>query len=141
MRGLQTFAGLVLAALLISPCFAQRPATDAEIQARYTAGYDRCLNTGEAAQGVTPAMRQCNADELAIQDARLNEAYRMAMQRLSPQRRSALRASERSWITTRDRKCRAEAERGGGGTMTPVLLGGCLLAETIARTIWLERYR
>ena len=142
MKTAKNAAILTLMALVTTPSIAQPTATDAEIQARYTPGLDRCLNTGEALHGVTPAMRQCNAAELAIQDARLNATYRMTMQRLSPPRKTALRALQRAWISTRDRNCRAEAEReGGGGTMTPVMLGGCLIYETVARTIWLERYR
>jgi uncharacterized protein YecT (DUF1311 family) len=142
MRIMHLLGGMALVALGALPVSAQRAATEAEIAARYTPGLERCLNSGAALQGVTPAMRKCNADELAIQDARLNAAYRAAMLRLAPNRRDTLRASERAWVIARDRNCQAEAAReGGGGTMTPVVLGGCLLHETISRTIWLERYR
>ncbi len=111
------------------------------LAARYTKAYDRCLNTGDAARGVDPAMQQCNADELARQDARLNQAYGAAMARLSPAARADLRLHERAWIRHRDQVCQRYAPNGSNGTIAYLEYAICQIDETIRRTIRLEKLR
>ena len=116
------------------------PAADpaaATFEARYSPAYKSCLNSGEAAAGVTPAMADCIAEELQVQDERLNLQYATAMHSLPPSDALKLRDAQRQWIKDRDAKCQAAAASGG----TIDLLNGpsCLLDETILRTIDLER--
>ena len=111
------------------------------IEARYSATYNECLSTGDAAQGVTSGIMDCNGAEIDRQDARLNQAYKMVMMRLSAQQRSKLRLSERSWIGQRDARCRRAAAPEAGGTLAAIIYSGCILDETIERMIWLESYK
>jgi uncharacterized protein YecT (DUF1311 family) len=122
-------------ALAAMPSMAQ---TSAEIEARHTPAYARCMdNSG----GVTIAMRDCAAAEIDIQDARLNATYRSVMRRLTAVQRDRLRRLERQWIVSREADCREAANFDGGGTLALIVGDGCWLSSTIGRTIWLERYR
>jgi len=111
--------------------------TAAEIEARYTPHYDRCLNTGDAAKGVTPAMAGCVNDELRLQDGALNAEYQRVMRILGEPQRTALRDAQRRWIANRDQSC-AEAAN-SGGTIDMIERPACHLSETVKRTIELER--
>jgi uncharacterized protein YecT (DUF1311 family) len=131
-------------AVLSAAIFAGTPAsaqTAKQIEARYSRDYNRCLNSGDAANGATYAMRECNSAEIGRQDVRLNQAYKMVMARLNAPQKKTLRMSERTWILERDAQCRREAAEAEGGTLQPILYGGCILNETIKRTMWLEAYR
>lgn len=129
---------IVLAAL---PAALQAEPSRKAIEARYTEAYDTCLNTGDAAKGITPAMRACVSQELQRQDGRLNQAYVTVMKRLSNAKKSRLRTLQRAWIKSREKQCRAEADEYEGGTIAPQIYSGCLLDEAIIRTIWLENYK
>jgi len=123
-----------------SPQVAAGPAADpaaADFEARYTPAYKSCLNSGDAAAGVTPAMVDCIAEELKVQDERLNLQYATAMHSLPPNEALKLRDEQRQWIKDRDAKCQAAAA--SGGTIDRLNGPSCLLDETILRTIALER--
>jgi uncharacterized protein YecT (DUF1311 family) len=101
---------------------------------------DRCLDSGEAAQGVTSAMSACFVADYRRRDAELNDVYRSTMRRLPPARRSALRAAQRAWLGQRDRACPiASAE--GSGTIEMSNHPACLTAQTRRRITWLKRLR
>lgn len=129
---------LLCAAALATPAQAQ---TQAQIEARYSGDYNRCMATGDAADGVDSAMAACTDAEIARQDARLNLAYKATLARLTPAQKPALVSSERGWIVRRDNQCDNTAAEFQGGTMAAVVRSGCVLDETIKRTMWLERYR
>ncbi len=133
-----TIITLALGAGLALPAAAQWPAP---VERALSREYNDCMARDAAAAGVTPAMRECTGTELARQDARLNQAYRMTMQRLPKARQAKLRTAQRAWIRQRDRTCTREAMPFHGGTMAPLTHGQCALRETIARRLWLERYR
>lgn len=123
----------------ISPALA---AGKSPIERRYTATFDHCMASGAAAQGLTYAVRECLAAETRVQDARLNQAYKMVMARLPANRREGLRLSERNWIKARDAGCEKQStEDGLGGDMAIEIQDQCVLDETIKRTIYLEQYR
>lgn len=130
---------LILVAALALPATAQAQWPKA-VEARLTRQYDDCMASGAAAQGQTLAMNVCQSEEIERQDARLNQAYVMVMKRLSPKRKATLRQSERAWIARRDKGCMAAARTYEGGTAAGLEYQGCYLRETIARTLWLERY-
>lgn len=134
---IRTFLPLAIAGIAI-PVAAQWPAP---VERALSREYNECMTRGDAARGVTPAMRECSGAELDRQDARLNQAYRMTMQRLPRARQAKLRTQQRAWIRQRDRACVREAMPFHGGTMAPLTHGQCALRETIARRLWLERYR
>ena len=101
---------------------------------------DRCLNSGDAAQGVTPAMSACFVAEFERADARLNVTYKTTMKRLPGSRQSALRNSQRAWIKQRDRACPLN-NYPGAGSIERVNHPACLAKETQRRAAWLARFR
>ncbi|CAN5249627.1 hypothetical protein BH10PSE1_BH10PSE1_24690 [soil metagenome] len=109
--------------------------TQAQIDAEHSPDLAACLDTGDAARGVSVAMGGCFNRELSAQDARLNSAYRDAMARLDETGRAKLRLEERAWIRERDNGCREAAT---GGTIDLVEIPGCLLEETVRRRLELE---
>lgn len=129
---------LALAAGIALPAAAQWPAP---VERAISREYHDCMANTDAAIGVMPAMSECIGSELDRQDARLNQAYRMTMPRLSKARQTKLRTDQRGWIKRRDATCAAAADRFEGGTMAPLEHSQCALRETIARRLWLERYR
>lgn len=109
--------------------------TQEKITAEQSAGLSTCLNTGDAAKGITTAMASCIQIELKMQDARLNSAYRAAMARRDAPGQARLRAEERAWIRERDEGCQASAT---GGTIDQLEIPSCVLSETIRRRLVLE---
>ncbi|MFG6179323.1 lysozyme inhibitor LprI family protein [Halomonas sp. THAF12] len=95
---------------------------------RYTPGYAACM---EEAGGVTVDMIDCIAEELAMQDARLNENYRALRESLSEERRQSLLQAQRLWIQYRDANCQFYAT--AGGTLARVSANECMLRETAER--------
>jgi uncharacterized protein YecT (DUF1311 family) len=115
----------ITAALLFvtgSPALAQ--VEPAGISDRYTACQARAAaNTVQ--QGI------CAQAEMASQDARLNKAYQQVMRQLTntPQRRTALRAEQRSWLKARDYECKVDQE---------TINSSCLVTKTATRANELE---
>tara|TARA_B100000929_G_scaffold286196_1_gene270899 strand:- start:507 stop:908 length:402 start_codon:yes stop_codon:yes gene_type:complete len=99
----------------------------------YSARYNKCM---DASGGVTVNMLNCIADEIAAQDARLNTAYSDARSELSEERREALLAAQRLWISYRDANCNFYATT--GGTLAQVVGNECFLRETTQRATELE---
>ncbi len=131
---------LILGALLLLPA-TQGAASDKIIEQRYTATFNQCTTTGDAAAGVQPAMNQCAADEYQRQDIRLNRRYVAVMTRLTTAGKARLRTLQRGWIKQRDQRCAAEQATYDGGSMAPLIFHTCMTNETIKRIIWLEKYR
>ena len=125
---------LFIAALAATSASAQ---IQTQVEKRYTRGYSECM---DKSGGVTVKMMNCTAAEIDIQDAELNQAYVMVMRPLPKPRKDTLRGLQRSWIKQRDAKCqRAIADE--GGSMAGLIYSGCILDETIKRTIFLENYK
>jgi uncharacterized protein YecT (DUF1311 family) len=127
---------LILALTIAAPSVATT-----DVGKRYTKEYNECMTNGDAAQGITSAMRECTSLELERQDGRLNQAYVMVMNRLGAAGKAKLRSAQRAWINVRDRTCDAAGKEYDGGTFAPIAYMSCKTDETIKRTLWLERYR
>lgn len=125
---------LLIAALAATSASAQ---TQTQVEKRYTRGYSECM---DASGGVTVEMMNCSAAEIDIQDARLNQAYVMVMRPLAKPRKTTLRGLQRTWIKQRDAKC-ARSIADEGGSMAGLIYSGCILDETIRRTIFLENFK
>lgn len=131
---LTVFAALGL--LTLTPSLAA--AAPQQVERRYTPALERCLdNSGYGDAAIT----ECNNIELSVQDGRLNQAFKMVMQRLPKGSRTSLRNDERAWIKRRDVVCQRYAAPEVGGTIYNVMLSSCLIDETIKRTIFLENYK
>jgi uncharacterized protein YecT (DUF1311 family) len=112
-----------------------------EIKRRYSAIFDQCMNTGEAARGISSAMNDCTFAEMELQDKRLNQAYKERMARLNSKQKLGLRNEERRWIKSRKKDCDAVYDSYQGGSIAPLVYGTCMIDTTIARTIWLEKFK
>lgn len=121
--------------LVVSPAGAQ---SQAQIERRYTPDYNQCM---DASEGVTAAMMDCIGAEIDRQDARLNQAYVMVIRPLPRAKKDRLRGLQRAWIRQRDAKCSRSASAEGGGSLAGIVYNGCILDETIRRTIYLENYQ
>ena len=135
---MKTIALVATAILFAAPIAATAQVWTPAQEGRLSKTYDQCI---DAAAGVMPEMVQCTMAEYDIQDAKLNQAYRMVMTRSPGARRTALRASQRGWIRTRDAACQRVYDEAGGGQASDSEQPSCLLHRTIERTMWLERYR
>ena len=125
---------LLIAALAATSASAQ---TQTQVEKRYTRGYSECM---DASGGVTVEIMNCSAAEIDVQDARLNQAYVMVMRPLAKPRKTTLRGLQRTWIKQRDAKC-ARSIADEGGSMAGLIYSGCILDETIRRTIFLENFK
>ena len=125
---------LLIAALAATSASAQ---TQTQVEKRYTRGYSECM---DKSGGVTVEMMNCIAAEINVQDARLNQAYVMVMRPLAKPRKNTLRGLQRTWIKQRDAKC-ARSIADEGGSMAGPIYSGCILDETIRRTIFLENFK
>lgn len=132
------FSICLTAILAGSPLSAQ---TQSQIEKRLSRDYNECMATGDAAGGVTSAMMDCTGAEIDRQDARLNQAYVMVMRPLPAMKKAALRTLQRAWIKQRDARCTRAAKQDEGGTGAAMAYQGCILDETIKRTIFLENYK
>ncbi len=127
-------SGALLAALTLASQSGAQARIDPERE--YSAQYARCLNAGDAAKGVTPAVVGCANQELGRQDTRLNAAYQAAMTRLPAKGQEALRGEQRAWIKRRDSGCE---ENLSGGTIDMIERAECHLSMTAVRAVELER--
>jgi uncharacterized protein YecT (DUF1311 family) len=133
-------AAALIAVTTAAPAFSQdRGSLARDVSRRYTAAYDSCIESAPSVMG----MVDCVVEEIEIQDASLNRAYRNVMVRLPRARREKLRAVERAWIARRDPVCKADALKRDGSihtTMYALMYWDCILDATIRRTILIERY-
>ena len=111
------------------------PYADKDVEG-YSERYQSC---SVKAEGSYTYILACQGKELAVQDARLNEAYSTIMRRLAPAERSILRTSERHWLRLKDKKCALPRDKSGLSGL--VDSRECRLDETLRRTLWLKRYR
>lgn len=96
---------------------------------KYSAGYGLCV---EKAEGITSDLNDCNNEELAKQNVRLNKFYKVAMTNLSAEKKLQLRDTQRIWIKYRDSNC-GMYYTFSGGTMDVLNGAGCELSMTQAR--------
>lgn len=126
----------LIISLLLFGCAGEAQAKPT-VESRYTKNFVRC---SDAASDIGERA-DCEAVETEIQDARLNQAYKMVMARLNPAQKAELRTSERAWIKRRDVTCEKQADDAmNSGSWMRVTYSSCILDETIKRTIFLESY-
>src|SRR6218665_1348085 len=95
-------------------------------------------------------MNYCAAQDAERADAELNAVYRTAIEQAreadrdyartaegrsdGPGEEATLREAQRAWVAFRDAHCRLESFEARGGSMQPMIDGGCRAALTRART-------
>lgn len=97
----------------------------------------RACMEGEGGQ-TTLGMNQCLLAERDLWDARLNDAYRSGMDRITPVRADALREMQRKWIGFRDAACDYEAARYDGGSLAGTVRLQCQMELTAEQALRLE---
>ncbi|CAP51039.1 lysozyme inhibitor LprI family protein [Xanthomonas campestris] len=75
------------------------------------ASYAQCVKNADA---VMPALMDCNHQEYAYQDARLNKAYVRLLKSVPAEKKASLKQEERDWIKWRDTLCQSNGALGGG---------------------------
>ena len=98
--------------------------------------YSNCM---EKSNGVSVNMLNCDSAETAIQDAKLNKAYKELMKELSPERKKELRSVQRLWIKYIDANCNYYADP-DGGSLASVMASQCFMDSTTDRASELEYF-
>lgn len=93
----------------------------------------KCLDGADT----TADMVGCNVKEAKVQDARLNKAYKTALEAQEGNRKQELQDVQRLWIKYRDANC-GFIGSATGGTIDQVNGTGCVLDMTQARAQELE---
>lgn len=114
------YAGVALLVTLSSCALAQEP---------YSPEYAACTSRSG---GITSNLSDCGHEELARQNARLDQAYRMAMSVLPADKKQSLQASQTLWVKFREADCGMYYSL-TGGTMDILEGMGCELSMTAQR--------
>jgi uncharacterized protein YecT (DUF1311 family) len=134
---------MVIWTLLISAAFLTVAPVAAQAQAlgqngvTFSPAYELCLNN--PANSNTYGILRCGDAEIAVQDARLNNAYKADMAELAdgPVAKAALLKAQRAWVAFRDADC-ATVRVLSGGTIAPIYVQNCYLEHTARRAQALE---
>jgi uncharacterized protein YecT (DUF1311 family) len=127
MRRVRTF-------LTVFALFAFSGGARAAEKPEYSAAYLACM---EKSGGVTASMLECADAEIALQDARLNKAYRALLKESSAKRQKQLRDVQRLWIAYRKANCDFY-EDPDKGTSAAISASSCYLSLLAARATELE---
>lgn len=73
-------------------------------------------------------------------DKKLNQVYQRLLPKLETSRRQKLVAAQQAWLKFRDASCAFEKSEVEGGTMAPMIYGGCMATLTEQRTKQLQGY-
>jgi uncharacterized protein YecT (DUF1311 family) len=95
--------------------------------------YLSCMNNPVSTQD----MVECMDSEYKIQDARLNNAYKLLQQNLSADRKKQLLEAQRLWIKFRDANCGFYYDP-DGGSMARLSANDCMMISTANRAKELE---
>jgi len=99
-----------------------------------TQQFSACMDTSN---GVTSRMLDCIDAETKRQDTRLNKAYKVVMDDLSPDRKKQLQTAQRAWLSYRDTNCQFYADP-EGGSLARVNGNSCFMSATASRSAELE---
>lgn len=113
----------------------QKRRADLALQVHLRPSYEKCV---KRAEGATPTLLECNAEEFRYQDSRLNRLYRERMNALDKSHQNALRDRQREWIRSRDMLCNINGVL-GGGQAEALEQSSCQLNATAKRADELER--
>ena len=132
------FRTMAIAAAFLTPVAAQAQAqAQSKEGVTYSPAYELCWDKPENSN--TYGILRCGDAEIAVQDARLNKAYKADMADLAdrPVAKAALLKAQRAWIAFRDADC-ATVWALSGGTIAPIYMQNCYLEHTARRAQALE---
>lgn len=78
-------------------------------------------------------MNMCWGEQYKAADARLNQAYREFIAKLSTEETAQLKAAQLAWLKYRDTNCEFVADQYKGGSMRPMIAAICLADVTNVR--------
>lgn len=96
----------------------------------YSDSYNQCM---DKAVWVTVLIRNCYADEIIVQDKRLNDNYRKFISTMSSDVKKNFIDAQHQWVKFRDLDCHAFASLEAGGTLSAVIADSCYLKMTAQR--------
>jgi uncharacterized protein YecT (DUF1311 family) len=108
----------------------------AQVEAKLSSTFDKCM---EKAAAVDPRMIECYGAEIALQDKRLNVAYRKLLTKLDADRRKALVEVQRQWLRYTDANCDFYYDP-SGGTAARMAANECSIRARSARATELEEF-
>ena len=123
---------LLAAAAFASPALAQ----DSRLQP--TADYQRCLETGDAAEGKTSAIDVCIGLELDRQEKRLKDVFYETSDEHGWKWQDYLRDRQASWRRESAERCAATVPASPTSTRTSRTYNQCMIGEILAQIVWLE---
>ena len=125
-----TFSKKIFIALILSSISQLALAQDIGL----TKQFSQCM---ESSNGVTINMIECIDAETKRQDQRINKAYKIIMDQLSPERKKQLQQAQRAWINYRDANCQFYFDP-DGGSLARVIANDCFMSATATRSKELE---
>ncbi len=99
--------------------------------------YSACM---DKAGGAISAMQNCIGAELALQDNRLNAAYKALLASVAEKRKIQLRDVQRKWVAFRDANCAFYADP-AGGQADRLAANECVITHTARRAFELENLK
>jgi uncharacterized protein YecT (DUF1311 family) len=90
------------------------PTLKSQVELGVTPALAKCLATLDG--GSTAGGRACLEAENRLQDKRMNQSYKKALQKLNPARQVVLRESQRAWLKFVGSQCELEVGPPTGGT-------------------------
>lgn len=129
-----TILTVVATTVVATPALAVDPA---KVEARYTPALQICLDSPDGAS--TMGMVQCIGEELKVQDAALNAAYRELVKDMTPDQKAGVQKAQRAWIAFRDADC-ASRYSPDWGSISTIDANMCVLRRTVERTMELEDF-
>lgn len=124
---------MIFASLLWLSSIANDPSIDCDNQ-RYQVEMNYCAGKDyEVADVALNAQWKRTVAEMRERDKTIDRRYDT-----QPTHYDALLAAQRAWLTYRDQHCLNEGFAARGGSMAPMLHGGCMARLTKARTAELQ---
>ena len=129
---------LVLVGLALAGCCAAGlAAADASgVDRYYSKTYTDCM---AQAGGSTMPTRDCQNAETDSWDKQLNGVYQQLLAKADAAGKLKLRDEERAWLKRTTRKCDHAGDDEAGGSLQPIEIADCYLAEKILRTVELKK--
>jgi uncharacterized protein YecT (DUF1311 family) len=103
-------------------------------QVQLSSAYSKCI---ERAGAVEPEITECMAAEIALQDKRLNNAYKKLIGKLTSERKKQLQEAQRLWLRYTDANCSFYYDP-NGGTAARSMSNECSVQAKAARAQELE---
>lgn len=103
-----------------------------------TADYQRCLETGDAAEGKTSAIDVCIGLELDRQEKRLKDVFYETSDEHGWKWQDYIRDQQAIWRRESSERCSAKVPASPTSTLTSRAFNQCMIGEILGQIVWLE---